>query len=126
MPSKDDHLNQAIENVQFGQDRAPGGDAYDGWAITVKFYVAAHLMRGYIAMVANRSVRFTSHRDAEEKMKRMITDLKLLNTYEELRDLSEEARYNCLPKSTLALYVPAAETALRDIKAWANAQGLVI
>lgn len=113
MPDFDDHHDKASHNEDFVADLGNEfGTEYNDWVLIGNYYAAVK----YIDEVLdNNGFRPKNHRQRENYMERTNSISPRANsTYETLKDLSRQARYECV-KITPGL-VNTSESALRIIK----------
>jgi hypothetical protein len=110
--TKAQHLQKAEENERFAATLDTNSPVGVEWAITIKFYVALHYIRAYLASIGQNYFRQESRGDAIQR------DSKICNAYDdyrELYDIARDARYDfCnLTKGHLKF----ADDCLNEIKA---------
>ena len=90
VPSKDQHLDKALDNEAFYGAVRSSLASYEGWQVTTIFYAALHYIDAYMATM-NRHPKRHQDRDLlisrESKLRRIAPD------YFALRDRSIDARY---------------------------------
>jgi hypothetical protein len=93
-PSVDEHRKRALDNELL----AKGDCLPPEWEVTVLFYAAVHWVRAFLKY-QGLAQSFTSHRHVWGLLNSTEAgvDDKALEAYGELKDLSEQARYRCIP-----------------------------
>ena len=96
-------INQNWHQVQYMHNKKLSDDMmhsfqsqYNDWQITSLFYSALHLINSYF--YKNNMPRPTNHRKRSEAVKKELPAI--YSEYQELRELSEHARYK-LPYSSM-------------------------
>jgi hypothetical protein len=92
MPTRDQHLKQAIRNEEFFESLCAARPEYHAWAVTAMFYSAVQYGR---ALLADRQILITSHQQFAMHFVRVMSDPELYKHYRRLKDESERARYDC-------------------------------
>lgn len=97
MPSFNDHLNHALENIAFVEKVSSDYTTELRWKITAAYYAAYHLIQSYLAQEGNL------HPDSHEKLKALVSphgvvisvrlSANIYTSYSELEILSRKARY---------------------------------
>ena len=90
MATKEQHLQQVAQNESLAQ-KLSDLDEF-GWALTLLFYGAVHLLSAYFVQ---RGLRYTTHAARELAMRRERQLEQVSRHYDELKRESEYARYDC-------------------------------
>lgn len=109
-----EHLTQSLHNETFSADF--NQTQYADWAVTVRFYTAAHLVRAWLIGRRAPKSKLKTHVDIAEQLKNFRLDPNLDKAYRKLSDLSREARYDCLPVAELEECVGEAQVLLEQIR----------
>ena len=119
MPSASDHEQQAARNEKFYKDTLGGADTqFPDWAMTVLFYTAVHDVQAFLqrkrADLRARGVPRLPrrHHDRQALLHNFWPTLELC--YTNLKDWSEDARYDCGKFSKAQLQL--AERELRNLR----------
>jgi uncharacterized protein (UPF0332 family) len=115
MPEAKEHLSQAVHNQRVApQLEEPAPD----WAVTVYYYVAAHVVRAYLS---REGKPYGSHKSVakalSELAKKGDLDESAVKAYFRLRDKSFTARYYCPPIEEMAQKLPEAKQLLKSVVA---------
>jgi uncharacterized protein (UPF0332 family) len=115
MPEAKKHLSQAAHNQRVApQLEEPAPD----WAVTVYYYVAAHVVRAYLS---RKGKPFGSHKSVEKSLNDLVNDGDLDETaveaYLRLRDKSFTARYHCPSVEDMVDELPEAKQLLKSLVA---------
>jgi len=115
MPGPREYLSQAAHNQRVApQLEEPAPD----WAVTVYYYVAAHVVRAYLS---RKGKSFRSHKSVKKSLNDLVNDGDLDETaveaYLRLRDKSFTARYYCPPIEEMAKELPEAKELLKKVVA---------
>jgi len=89
-----DHRKRALDNELLAKEDCLPPE----WEVTVLFYAAAHWVRAFLKY-QGLAQSFTSHRHVWELLNSAEAgvDGETLAAYGELKYLSEQARYKCIP-----------------------------
>lgn len=114
MPSVPEHHSQAIHNAAFSQvfDQT----LYADWAVTARFYAAAHLIRAWLSAKGVRDEDMESHHDVAGELRRWHLDRRIQIAYRDLSTLSRESRYECYPPQDFVADVQKAQSLYDEIK----------
>jgi len=115
MPEAKEHLSQAAHNQRVApqlEELAPD------WAVTVYYYVAAHVVRAYLS---REGKPFGSHKGVAKVLSELAKegdlDESAVKAYFRLRDKSFTARYYCPPIEEMAKELPEAKQLLKSVVA---------
>lgn len=130
MASKRNHIDKAKHNE--GLLKPLGSlDTHPDWYITTTFYAAVHWIRAYFAdnnIGAGPKedlfyVDFGTHfRTTQRRTGVVTTDV--AEAFEDLKDLSTEARYQCQSKHWYDQRIHEADNALKTIRAFVSKNGV--
>jgi hypothetical protein len=93
MPSTNEHIAIAEENIQLHERFLADSAVPPGWALTVLFYAAVHLARAVGR--ANGYGPYTSHLGFDSVLRNQLhAPNHIYGAYKRLKDESESARYD--------------------------------
>ena len=94
MPNTGEHVRRAAQNLRFAQSFDLEKTPYIDWAVAAYFYAALHLVDALL--FAKERINPPNHEKRRElvKFKTYLSGIK--NEYRELKDRSEDARYDLL------------------------------
>ena len=115
MPEPREHLSQAAHNQRVApQLEEPAPD----WAVTVYYYVAAHVVRAYLS---RKGKPFGSHKGVAKVLSELAKegdlDESAVKAYLRLRDKSFTARYYCPSVEDMVNELPEAKELLKKVVA---------
>lgn len=96
MPNEGDHEQKASDNKALAdnlEDDSNYPDSND-WVLTFIFYTALHQVE---RKLAENNIHSGNHHERKKNIKQEIDDRTLWINYKELKDWSEQARYDCMP-----------------------------
>jgi hypothetical protein len=93
VPSRADHVEQAKRNKAFMEWVLANPAQPQEWAVAALFYVCVHLGRAVVEQLGAGPV--TSHRGFETTLQRLKPPADVYDAYRALKDVSEQARYDC-------------------------------
>lgn len=110
-------------------------DSHPDWAVTVKFYAAVHWLRAFmakngIASGPKDAVHYNNFSSevsgAVRKLEGRVSDdvSEVLDAFEDLRDMSQAARYLCLPRSYFDQRAHEADQNLKRVRDFVEARGV--
>jgi uncharacterized protein (UPF0332 family) len=115
MPEPREHLSQAAHNQRVApqlEESAPD------WAVTVYYYVAAHVVRAYLS---HKGEPYGSHKAVTKALSKLVKkgdlDESAVKAYLRLFDKSFVARYHCPPIEEMAQKLPEAKQLLKSVVA---------
>lgn len=125
MASKADHERKAASNLALVPplERL---DSHPDWVVTLKFYTAVHWMRAYLAANGKGlhptakfhynqfGTEILNHARLGQGITPMVEDA--VDAFQELRDLSEAARYHCLPRGYFDRQMYEVDQALERVR----------
>ena len=131
MPSKAAHIEKALRNEAALSRFDFDPDSYE-WYITISFYAAVHWLRAYFAGAGlytalrdeptyedfpriARNVYRVMHPERVETLESMLT------SFQELKRLSQRARYGCMSPGWYARHTGDADHALQEIRTFVQA-----
>lgn len=115
MPSIPEHHDQSTHNIAFSGSFPQ--DIYADWAITTRFYAAAHLVRAWLLRFPDIvDAKIDSHYKVDLELTNKRFDRAIHVAYRDLLNLSKEARYECVPCATLATDVATAQRLYERIR----------
>jgi hypothetical protein len=98
MPNAQDHLTQAEANRTYALNFDPQDATSIQWAVTVAFYAALHYVEALFATEVP-ALHFTQHTKRTSALGRLGNTRpvfqRLQQPYSDLKDYSEQARYDC-------------------------------
>lgn len=132
MPSKAAHIEKARRNEAALSRFAFEPDGYE-WYLTISFYAAVHWLRAYFAQAG----RYIGPRDEPtyEDFPRIIREVyrvgsvdgaaleEVMTAFQELKRLSQRARYGCMTPGWYARHTGDADAALKVVQAFVQRQG---
>ena len=92
MPSEEAHKDQAVLNEKMAEVILEHRDFSPGWAVTILFYAARHLLEAYYA---RSNLHSPSHTKRLVEMQQRPELSQLAQSYRQLQTDSENARYEC-------------------------------
>lgn len=98
MPPRHDHLAQAQHNQRLLATLSSSGgslSSYADWAVTVAYYVAVHLVEAYFDR--KRKAHSASHAERDRTFASMAELKPIYGDYSDLKNLSIDSRYKCVP-----------------------------
>ncbi len=117
MPTIQAHQQQADRNRAF-LDEMPEG--YPEWVVTALFYSGLHLLE---ACLAQQGTHSANHAERASNLRRLrsapsFQQRRLFDKYQDLYELSRQARYDCVQVDPQDL--ADARASLEDIAQWAS------
>lgn len=134
MSSKHAHSEKALRNEAALSRFDFEPDLYE-WYITVSFYAAVHWLRAYFA----HSGRYTGENDGTtyNDFPRVVSDIyrakhgpafrpaaEMLEAFEQLKDLSQRARYMCRTPGQYARQTGDADRTLKIVRDFVQSEGI--
>ncbi|MEF8818850.1 MAG: hypothetical protein V5A31_10090 [Haloferacaceae archaeon] len=95
MPQEQEHQQKAQENEELADSLEGDGDYQDAddWVLTMLFYTALHNVE---RKLAESNMHSGNHNERKHNIKTEIDHRSLWQDYKELKDWSEQARYDCM------------------------------
>lgn len=90
MAQREDHLKIARDNEFFRASLNPANGPARGWAATVAFYEALHLVEAFLA---TRAVHSPDHRTRDSSLSRFAETKRIYDEFSDLKMISINARY---------------------------------
>ena len=91
MPSTNEHITRAKQNLEFAQSFALANTKYIDWAVTAYFYAALHWVD---ALLCDKEyLHPADHQERNELVQKKWYLRPIRNEYRTLKDRSEDARY---------------------------------
>jgi hypothetical protein len=97
LPSKEDHLEKARENQRLAESFQLHSRTEREWSVTIRFYAGVHYLQAYLE---TKSARTSTHSETRKKIRAMAELHDLEDAYNQLYNMSWNARYMTLPCST--------------------------
>jgi hypothetical protein len=94
MPREDEHLTKARKNEEFSSRLDLSDPTNESWAVISSFYAALHYVQAYFVKYG---VECHDHKHTEYQFLRDRKIRTAYSSYKWLRDLSQTARYKCVP-----------------------------
>jgi hypothetical protein len=94
LPTREEHLRQALRNEQLAETLAR--TAFPEWTVTVLFYASVHYVE---ALLDVHGVHCDDHSTRSAKVREIPQLSVIRKEYEALRTISRQARYHALPIS---------------------------
>lgn len=115
MPDLPEHLDQSNHNALFSAVFPQ--DQYADWAITARFYAAAHLIRAWLKRFPDvTDTKIDTHTKVENLLTQKRFDLRKHRAYRDLVTLSRDARYGCFPVTDLSVDVADAQARYEELR----------
>ena len=114
MPDLSEHYIQSQHNIAF--TGAFANQPYADWAITSRFYAAAHLIRAWLRIHGATESELSTHVDVANQMRARQFNKRVTIAYRQLLDLSKEARYECFPVADFQQDVDTAQQLLEEVQ----------
>ena len=96
MPSEHKHISRAQNNEQFYSSFNLSTTPFIDWAVTALFYSSLHYLDAYFATYPAGGMHPHSHAARDFHVARDSFTKNLYSSYRELKDRSEDARYNLI------------------------------
>lgn len=134
MAKQNEHVSKALSNLELIKPIEDLGSHPD-WAVTVKFYAAVHWLRALLAKHGVATGRHDSihYNEFSTKISQALKQVEgrvaddvdeALEAFEDLRDLSQTARYKCLPVSVFHQRAYEADDNLSCIQRFVESRGI--
>ena len=118
MPDISEHYGQSQHNIAFAN--AFANPTYADWAITSRFYAAAHLIRAWLRIHGATDSQLSTHVAVADQMRARRFNARVTIAYRQLLDLSKEARYECFPVTDFQQDVDTAQKLLEEVQCFVN------
>lgn len=92
MPTKDEHIDQALRNETLADRLDANLNPTQEWRVTLLFYAALHWVEAYLT---NIGMRTFNHSGRQKVISQRPELTQIVVNYFLLKHESEEARYNC-------------------------------
>ncbi|MBM2826712.1 MAG: hypothetical protein HW403_776 [Dehalococcoidia bacterium] len=92
MPTKDEHINQALRNEALAERLDTSLNPTQEWRVTLLFYAALHWVEAYLSDIGIGERTHTQRRKQIAELPQLSD---LYHNYHQLQRESENARYDC-------------------------------
>lgn len=115
MPSLPEHYDQSQHNIDFSATFPQA--TYADWAITTRFYAAAHLVRAWLRRFGDiTEAKIDTHKKVDQELTNKRFDRRGHLAYRDLLTLSKDARYECVTCTALAGDIADAQRLYEEVR----------